>query len=42
VRNDHPDLVYLTRVATFDAVIDDIRECYGRGQPVRVGTTSSP
>jgi preprotein translocase subunit SecA len=40
VRKDHPDLVYLTREAKFNAVVDDIRECHGRGQPVLVGTTS--
>jgi preprotein translocase subunit SecA len=40
VRKDHPDLVYLTRDAKFNAVVEDIRECYSRGQPVLVGTTS--
>ncbi|KFN51274.1 preprotein translocase subunit SecA [Arenimonas composti] len=40
IRKDHPDLVYLGRKAKFDAVIEDIRDCYGRGQPVLVGTTS--
>ena len=40
VRKDHSDLVYLTRDAKFDAVLEDIRDCYSRGQPVLVGTTS--
>ncbi|HMB56345.1 MAG TPA: preprotein translocase subunit SecA [Arenimonas sp.] len=40
VRKDHSDLVYLTRQAKFDAVIEDIKDCYSRGQPVLVGTTS--
>jgi len=40
VRKDHPDLVYLTRDAKFNAVIEDIRDCHKRGQPVLVGTTS--
>ncbi len=40
VRKDHPDLVYLAKPAKYDAVIEDIRDCYGRGQPVLVGTTS--
>jgi preprotein translocase subunit SecA len=40
VRKDHADLVYLTRGAKFDAVIEDIKDCYERGQPVLVGTTS--
>ncbi|MEO6172279.1 MAG: preprotein translocase subunit SecA [Arenimonas sp.] len=40
VRKDHADLVYLTRDAKFNAVSRDIAECYERGQPVLVGTTS--
>ena len=40
VRKDHADLVYLTRDAKFNAVSVDIKECYSRGQPVLVGTTS--
>jgi preprotein translocase subunit SecA len=40
VRADHPDLVYLTRKDKFDAILDDIRDCQQRGQPVLVGTTS--
>ncbi len=40
VRKDHPDLVYLTRDAKFNAVSRDIADCYERGQPVLVGTTS--
>ncbi|TNJ35507.1 preprotein translocase subunit SecA [Arenimonas terrae] len=40
VRKDHPDLVYLARPAKYNAVIEDIKDCYGRGQPVLVGTTS--
>ncbi len=40
IRKDHPDLVFLARKAKFNAVIEDIRECHGRGQPVLVGTTT--
>ena len=40
VRKDHPDLVYLARPAKFNAVVEDIKDCYSRGQPVLVGTTS--
>ncbi|MGH8107439.1 MAG: preprotein translocase subunit SecA [Arenimonas sp.] len=40
VRKDHPDLVYLTRDAKFNAVSRDIADCFERGQPVLVGTTS--
>lgn len=40
VRKDEPDLVYLTQSDKFDAIIEDIRDCRERGQPVLVGTTS--
>jgi len=34
------DKVYLTAREKYHAVIDDIKDCYQRGQPVLVGTTS--
>ncbi len=40
IRKDELDLIYKTSAEKFNAVIDDIRECRGRGQPVLVGTTS--
>src|SRR5688572_19372724 len=40
VRDDAPDLVYLTQKDKFDAIIEDITDCHKRGQPVLVGTTS--
>ncbi|HJR71067.1 MAG TPA: preprotein translocase subunit SecA, partial [Gammaproteobacteria bacterium] len=40
IRDDAPDLVYLTQQDKFDAIIEDIKDCHGRGQPVLVGTTS--
>ena len=40
IRDDAPDLVYLTQSDKFDAIIDDITDCRERGQPVLVGTTS--
>ena len=40
IRKDENDLVYKTAKEKYDAVIADIRECNGRGQPVLVGTTS--
>jgi len=40
LRKDHPDLVFLKKPAKYKAVVEDIRDCYGRGQPVLVGTTS--
>ena len=40
VRADHADLVYLTAKDKFAAIIEDIRDCRSRQQPVLVGTTS--
>ncbi len=40
VRDDMPDLVYLTETDKFEAIIEDINDCRDRGQPVLVGTTS--
>jgi len=40
VRDDAADLVYLTQNDKYEAIIEDIRECAKRGQPVLVGTTS--
>jgi preprotein translocase subunit SecA len=40
VRDDAPDLVYLTQKDKFEAIIEDIEECVKRQQPVLVGTTS--
>jgi preprotein translocase subunit SecA len=39
-RDDQLDRVYKTTREKYEAAIIDIRECYGRGQPVLVGTTS--
>ncbi|MEX3820525.1 preprotein translocase subunit SecA, partial [Paraburkholderia sp. BR14262] len=39
-RIDKQDQIYKTANERYDAVIRDIRECYERGQPVLVGTTS--
>ena len=40
IRKDENDLIYKTSREKYDAVLADIRECYERGQPVLVGTTS--
>ncbi len=40
IREDNPDLVYLTEDDKFEAIIEDIKDCRDRGQPVLVGTTS--
>ena len=40
IREDRGDLVFLTAKEKFAAIIDDIRDCVERQQPVLVGTTS--
>jgi preprotein translocase subunit SecA len=40
VRKDEADLVFLKKEPKFQAIIEDIRSCRERGQPVLVGTTS--
>jgi len=40
LRDDLGDLVYLTLQEKFIAIIDDIKDCMQRGQPVLVGTAS--
>jgi preprotein translocase subunit SecA len=40
IRADREDQVYRTGKEKYNAVIKDIRDCYERGQPVLVGTTS--
>ncbi|HEX4815960.1 MAG TPA: preprotein translocase subunit SecA [Nonomuraea sp.] len=40
IRKDQADVVYKTEDAKFNAVVQDIKDRYERGQPVLVGTTS--
>ncbi len=40
IRDDQPDLVYLTEKDKYEAIMEDIVDCQERGQPVLVGTTS--
>jgi len=40
VRKDLGDLIYLTAHEKYNAIIEDIKDCYTRQQPVLVGTTS--
>ena len=40
IRDDMPDLIYLTGEEKYDAILADIKDCAKRGQPVLVGTTS--
>jgi preprotein translocase subunit SecA len=39
-RDDHHDVVYKTEDAKYRAVIDQVKECHEKGQPVLVGTVS--
>ncbi len=40
IRRDLGDVVFLTAKEKYHAVVEDIKECLSRGQPVLVGTTS--
>ena len=40
IRNDFGDLVYLTMKEKFDAIIEDVKECNSKQQPVLIGTAS--
>ena len=39
-RVDRPDVVYKTKAGKYRAVVEQIRECHEKGQPVLVGTVS--
>jgi preprotein translocase subunit SecA len=40
IRKDENDLVFRTFQEKADAIVGDIKDCFSRGQPVLVGTTS--
>ena len=40
IRDDRNDLIYKTKREKFNAVIEEIQQCYERGQPSLVGTIS--
>jgi preprotein translocase subunit SecA len=40
VRADFPDVIYRTLPEKWDAVVEEIKECYEKGQPTLVGTVS--
>jgi len=40
IRKDNQDIIFLKQKYKFEAVIEDIKDCHARGQPVLVGTTS--
>lgn len=40
IRRDLPDAIYKTEKGKFQAIVDKIKECHKKGQPVLVGTVS--
>ncbi len=40
IRKDYPDVIYRTLEEKWDAVIEEIKEKYRKGQPILVGTVS--
>lgn len=40
IRKDHSDIIYKTGRAKFNAAVNEIEDCFKRGQPVLVGTIS--
>ena len=40
IRQDHSDVVYKTEAGKFRAIINQVKECHAKGQPVLVGTIS--
>jgi len=40
IRIDYPDVIFKTEKEKFKRVVEEIKECYEKGRPVLVGTTS--
>ncbi len=40
IRQDHPDVVYKTEAGKFRAIVEQVKACHAKGQPVLVGTIS--
>jgi preprotein translocase subunit SecA len=40
IRKYYADVIYRTEKEKFDAIVEEIKDCYERGQPVLVGTIS--
>ncbi len=40
IRDDHDDAVYKTMAGKYRAVVEQVKECHEKGQPVLVGTVS--
>ncbi|HLD31573.1 MAG TPA: preprotein translocase subunit SecA [Patescibacteria group bacterium] len=39
-RLDHPDRIYKTETAKYNAIVEKVQECRAKGQPILVGTIS--
>lgn len=40
IRKDYPDVIYATEKTKFKKIVEEIKDCFKRGQPVLVGTRS--
>ena len=40
VRKDHPDVVYKNEIGKYRAIVNQVKACHAKGQPVLVGTIS--
>ena len=40
IRKDHTDVVYKTEIGKYRAIVQQVKECHAKGQPVLVGTVS--
>ena len=40
IRQDHSDVVYRTEKGKYKAIIEQVKQCHAKGQPVLVGTVS--
>ena len=40
IRVDHPDVVFKTEAGKFRAIVEQVKQCHAKGQPVLVGTIS--
>ena len=40
IRQDHSDVVYKNEIGKFRAIVQQVKECHAKGQPVLVGTIS--
>ena len=38
IREDKPDLIFLTKNAKYKAIVEDVKERHEKGQPVLIGT----